>query len=151
MSGSAWPIELLGDLAAAEDGAIAIGPFGSSMKADVYVPEGVPVIRGTNLDGLPGFRGDFVFVDEDTASRFNRCILLPGDLVFPHRGAIGSVGIAVDTPPGRWMISTSMMKFRANRDRLNSLFAFYFFRSAQGRHQLLKNASQVGTLVLGSR
>ncbi len=149
MNHGEWQVELLGDLAAPEDGAIAIGPFGSSMKSEVYVPEGVPLVRGTNLDGRPGFRGDFVFVDEDTAKRFNRCALQPNDLVFPHRGAIGSVGIAADTPPGRWLISTSMMKFRANRDRLTPLFAFHFFRPARGKHQLLKNASQVGTPGIG--
>jgi type I restriction enzyme, S subunit len=142
---STWPVELLGDLAAPEDGAIAIGPFGSSMKADVYVDEGVPLVRGTNLDGLPGFRGNFVFVDETTAARFGRCIISPGDLVFPHRGAIGSVGLAVDAPPGKWLMSTSMMKFRPNGERLDPLFAFHFFRSELGTHELLKNASQVGT------
>jgi type I restriction enzyme S subunit len=42
-----------------------------------------------------------------------------------------------------------MMKFRANSDRLDPLFAFHFFRSEQGRHQLLKNASQVGTPGIG--
>jgi type I restriction enzyme, S subunit len=149
MNDTQWRVELLGDLAAPEDGAIAIGPFGSSMKSDLYVHEGVPVVRGTNLNGQPGFRGDFVFVDQDTATRFSRCILEPGDLVFPHRGAIGSVGIAVDAPPGRWLMSTSMMRFRANRDIIEPLFAFHFFRSPQGRHQLLKNASQVGTPGIG--
>ncbi len=149
MSDKGWQVELLGNLAAHEDGAIAIGPFGSSMKSDVYVSAGVPVVRGTNLDGYPGFRGEFVFVEEATAARFARCIVEPGDLVFPHRGAIGSVGIAVDTPPGKWLMSTSMMKFRADRDRLDPLFAFHFFRSAGGRYQLLKNASQVGTPGIG--
>lgn len=145
MTEVAWALKPLGSLAASDDGAIAIGPFGSSMKSDVYVPEGVPVIRGTNLDGQPGFRGSFVFVDEEVAARFDRCIIQPGDLVFPHRGAIGAVGIASDVLPGRWLLSTSMMKFRADPERLDSLFAFYFFRSPHGKHQLLKNASQVGT------
>jgi hypothetical protein len=149
MAETSWSIEPLGDLAAPDDGAIAIGPFGSSMKSDVYVIEGVPVVRGTNLDGRPGFRGEFVFVQEQTADRFSRCLIEPGDLVFPHRGAIGSVGLAVDEPPGRWLLSTSMMKFRAHCERLDPLFAFHFFRSARGCHELLKNASQVGTPGIG--
>lgn len=41
------------------------------------------------------------------------------------------------------------MKFRADRERLNPLYAFYFFRSTSGRHELLKNASQVGTPGIG--
>ena len=144
-----WEETTLGELSAPDDGAIAVGPFGSSMKSDVYVSEGVPVVRGANLDGHPGFRGEFVFVDEDTAARFGRCLIEPGDLVFPHRGAIGAVGLAVNDPPGKWLLSTSMMKFRAHRNRLDPLFAFHFFRSPQGRHELLKNASQVGTPGIG--
>lgn len=144
-----WPIVTIGELAADDDGAIAIGPFGSSMKADTYTPTGVPVVRGNNLTGRPGFFGEFVFVPEAIARRFPRCLIKRGDLVFPHRGAIGEVGLAIDQGFEQWMLSTSMMKLRPDPKRLDSRFAFYFFRSALGRHQLLKNASQVGTPGIG--
>ena len=119
------------------------------MKADTYTQTGVPVVRGNNLTGRPGFFGDFVFVSEATASRFVRCLAKPGDLVFPHRGAIGEVGLVVKQGFDHWMLSTSMMKLRPDPKKLNSSFAFYFFRSPLGRHQLLKNASQVGTPGIG--
>ena len=35
--------------------AIAIGPFGSRMKSDRYVPDGVPVIRGNNITATKQF------------------------------------------------------------------------------------------------
>ena len=119
------------------------------MKADTYTQTGVPVVRGNNLTGRPGFFGDFVFVSEATTSRFVRCLAKPGDLVFPHRGAIGEVGLVVKQGFDHWMLSTSMMKLRPDPKKLNSSFAFYFFRSPLGRHQLLKNASQVGTPGIG--
>lgn len=144
-----WPLVAIGELASADEGAIAIGPFGSSMKADTYTATGIPVVRGNNLTGRPGFFGEFVFVSEATARRFARCLVKPGDLVFPHRGAIGEVGLVIDQGFEQWMLSTSMMKLRPDRTRLDSRFAFYFFRSALGRHQLLKNASQVGTPGIG--
>ena len=144
-----WPVATIGELASHDDGAIAIGPFGSSMKADTYTQTGVPVVRGNNLTGRPGFFGDFVFVSEATTSRFVRCLVKPGDLVFPHRGAIGEVGLVVKQGFDHWMLSTSMMKLRPDPKKLNSSFAFYFFRSPLGRHQLLKNASQVGTPGIG--
>ena len=144
-----WPVATIGELSSHDDGAIAIGPFGSSMKADTYTQTGVPVVRGNNLTGRPGFFGDFVFVSEATVSRFVRCLAKPGDLVFPHRGAIGEVGLVVKQGFDHWMLSTSMMKLRPDPKKLNSSFAFYFFRSPLGRHQLLKNASQVGTPGIG--
>lgn len=146
---SEWPIVAIGELASDDEGAIAIGPFGSSMKADTYTQAGVPVVRGNNLTGRPGFFGDFVFVSEAAATKFGRCLVKPGDLVFPHRGAIGEVGLVIDQGFEQWMLSTSMMKLRPDPKRLDSRFAFYFFRSAFGRHQLLKNASQVGTPGIG--
>lgn len=115
------------------------------MKAETYTTTGVPVVRGNNLTGRPGFFGELVFVSESTAAGFTRCLVRPGDLVFPHRGAIGEVGLVIDQGFEQWMLSTSMMKFRPDPSRLDPRFAFYFFRSPIGRHQLLKNASQVGT------
>ena len=144
-----WPLATIGELASGDEGAIAIGPFGSSMKADTYTETGVPVVRGKNLTGRPGFFGGFVFVPEDMASRFVRCLVRPGDLVFPHRGSIGEVGLVIEQGFDQWMLSTSMMKLRPDPNRLDSRFAFYFFRSPLGRHQLLQNASQVGTPGIG--
>lgn len=140
-----WPITIIGELAADDDGAIAIGPFGSSMKADVYTETGIPVVRGNNLTGRPGFFGDPVFVSREVANRFARCLVRPGDLVFPHRGAIGEVGLVTAQGYDEWMLSTSMMKLRTHPAKLDPHFAFYYFRSPIGRHQLLRNASQVGT------
>jgi len=140
-----WPSATLGELADQDGGAIAIGPFGSSMKADVYTAEGIPVVRGNNLVGRPGFHGEFVYVSETTAARFPRCLVRPGDLVFPHRGAIGEVGLAIEQGFAQWMLSTSMMMFRPAPEKLDARFTYYFFRSSLGRQQLLQNTSQVGT------
>ena len=144
-----WPIKTIGELASSDEGAIAIGPFGSSMKADTYTATGIPVVRGNNLTGSPGFFGELVFVPETIAARFPRCLVKPGDLVFPHRGAIGQVGLVIEQGFEQWMLSTSMMKLRPDPERLDSRFAYYLFRSSIGRHQLLKNASQVGTPGIG--
>lgn len=84
-----FPSRTLGELAADEPGAIAIGPFGSRMKAEVYVDQGVPVIRGTNIGGDRALKGDWVYVTEAFASDMPNCIVKDGDLVFPHRGSIG--------------------------------------------------------------
>ncbi len=127
---------------------IAIGPFGSRMKSDTYTETGVPVIRGTNITGGRSFSGDWVYVSEEDADQLANCNVTEGDLVFPHRGAIGEVGIV----PGdreRYLLSTSLMKLRCDSKQADSLFLFYFFKSYEGRHQLLKNASQVGTPGIG--
>ena len=127
---------------------ITIGPFGSRMKSDTYVESGVPVIRGTNLTGSKKFSGDWVFITEKLAKQLENCCVSNGDLVFPHRGSIGEVGL-VDNQFPQYMMSSSLMKLRCNPNIADSEFIYYFFKSHQGRYELLKNASQVGTPGIG--
>lgn len=127
---------------------ITIGPFGSRMKSDAYVESGVPVIRGTNLTGSKKFSGDWVFITEKLAKQLENCCVSNGDLVFPHRGSIGEVGL-VDNQFPQYMMSSSLMKLRCNPNIADSEFIYYFFKSHQGRYELLKNASQVGTPGIG--
>ena len=63
------------------------------MKTDRYVAGGVPVIRGNNISATRSFKGEFVYVGESTADELRSSNVFAGDLVFPHRGAIGGVGI----------------------------------------------------------
>lgn len=127
---------------------ITIGPFGSRMKSDAYVESGVPVIRGTNLTGSKKFSGDWVFISEQLAKQLENCCVSNADLVFPHRGSIGEVGL-VDNQFHQYMMSSSLMKLRCNPNIADSEFIYYFFKSHQGRYELLKNASQVGTPGIG--
>ena len=142
--GSEWPIVSIGELADARPGALAVGPFGSRMKADLYVPAGVRVIRGNNLGDGRQLKGDFVHVTTGTADSLASCCLIPGDLVFPHRGNIGEVGVTPDDGH-RYMLSTSLMKLSPDRAKVDPLYLLYFFKGPTGRSALLMNASQVGT------
>jgi type I restriction enzyme, S subunit len=122
------------------------------MKADRYVSQGVPVIRGQNITATRSLGGEFVFVSDETAAELSSCLVFPGDLVFPHRGAIGEVGIVPvmqSGPASRFMLSTSLMKLTCNRDVADPNYVFYFFRSDLGRQEILKYASTVGTPGIG--
>lgn len=134
------------DIAAPDKRSIAIGPFGSSLKADLYVSSGVPVVRGQNIkDGGALDESDLVFVDSETAARFPACLLNEGDLIFPHRGAIGRVGIVGKR---QMLLSSSMMKLTVDPLKADPRFVFYYFRGP-GRNELLMRASTVGTPGIG--
>lgn len=143
-----WPIIQLGELAASQDGAIAIGPFGSAMKADTYTSTGVRVIRGTNISNTRSWKGDWVFVSEKFADKISRCEVTSGDLVFPHRGSIGEVAI-VPKDGQRYFLSTSLMKISISPSLADPLFVFYYLKSNAGRHEILRFGSQVGTPGIG--
>lgn len=145
---SEWPVVSIDEIKAPGAGSISIGPFGSRMKSDCYVDAGVRVVRGTNLTGGRSFSGEFVFITPEKAAELNSANLSPNDLVFPHRGAIGEVGIVPDDGE-RYVLSSSLMKLTCDVDRVIPDFIYYFFKSTVGRFELLKNSSQVGTPGIG--
>jgi restriction endonuclease S subunit len=145
---SEWQELNIDELKADTTGSIAIGPFGSRMKSDCYVQSGVSVIRGTNLTSGRDFSGDFVFITPEKAQELGSANLQPDDLVFPHRGSIGEVGI-VPNDGKQYVLSSSLMKLKCDMAKANPLFIYYFFKSSKGRAELLKNTSQVGTPGIG--
>src|SRR5450756_579654 len=149
MASEGWRRLPIDDVKAPRAGAIAIEPFGSRMKSDRYEATGVPVIRGYNISDTRALTGGFAYVSQETADELRASNVFAGDLVFPHRGAIGQVGIVpIDGVP-RYMLSTSLMKLTCDPSVVDPVFLFYFFRSGQGRHELLRNASTVGTPGIG--
>ncbi len=141
---SEWPLISIDELKRQ----VAIGPFGSRMKSDCYVSDGVRVVRGTNLMDGRELSGEFVFIPSEKAKELGNCNLVPGDLVFPHRGSIGEVGI-IPEDRNKYILSSSLMKLSCDYTKAEPLFIYYFFKSAIGRFELLKNASQVGTPGIG--
>lgn len=146
MSSNAWQTYKLGDII--DD--IAMGPFGSNIKVDNFIPSGVPVIRGMNLN-LDGFNDDkFVFVSEEKALSLRRSLAYPDDLVFTHRGTIGQVGIIPRNKYDKYLVSQSQLKLTVNKKLLDPYFLYYFFLSPIGQYELLKNSSQVGVPAIAS-
>ena len=145
-SSEGWTTALVQDIASEAPHSIAIGPFGSRLKAELYVDEGFPVIRGQDIGpGKNLLDRNLVYVPDAIADSLSSCVVVQGDLIFPHRGAIGQVGIV----GGRsFLLSSSMMKLTCNQDLIDPEYLFYYFRGP-GRDELLTRASTVGTPGIG--
>jgi type I restriction enzyme S subunit len=76
------------------------------------------------------------------------CQVNAGDIVFPHRGAIGEVGIVPDDG-NTYLISSSLMKIKLDRTKSEPDFIYYYFSSQAGREEILKFSSSVGTPGIG--
>lgn len=143
---SAWTRTTVGSIAAPEKGSVTIGPFGSDLKADLYTDGGLRVVRGQDIGDTKILSLDQMpFVSTETADRLASSLAVESDLVFPHRGAIGRVGIV---PDESLVLSSSMMRLRCDRSIADPLFVFYYFRGP-GRFELLSRASVVGTPGIG--
>jgi type I restriction enzyme, S subunit len=129
---------------------LAMGPFGSNIKAENFVESGVPVIRGKNFNFNKYIDGDFVYICDEKADELEKSNCFPDDLVFTHRGTIGQVGLIPKGKFPRYVISQSGMKLTVDKNFLDENYLFYFFKSDIGQHELLKNESQVGVPAISS-
>ncbi len=143
--GSEWPECTIDSLKAPFKTAIAMGPFGSRIKAENFVDSGIPIIKGAQLHGTYVLDSGFDFLTKEKAEELKSSQAFRGDLVITHRGTIGQVSIIPDDSKyEKYIVSQSQLKVSLDRKKVNPYFVNYFFKSHLGQHRLLTNASQVG-------
>ena len=127
---------------------IAMGPFGSNIKVECFVDEGIPVLNGSNLNGYALHEGSFRYVTEEKADSLGRANAHRGDVVITHRGTLGQiVFIPEDSLHERYVISQSQFRVKCN-EKILPEYLVYYFHTRIGQHKLLSNASQVGVPAL---
>ena len=123
---------------------IAMGPFGSNIKVDCFVDEGVPVLNGSNLEGFELTEKSFRYVTEEKADSLKKANAHKGDVVITHRGTLGQIIYIPQTAKReRYVISQSQFRIKCNENILPEYFVYYFHTTI-GQHKLRSNASQVG-------
>ena len=127
---------------------IAMGPFGSNIKVECFVDEGIPVLNGSNLNGFFLKEESFRYVTEEKANSLGRANAYRGDVVITHRGTLGQIVCIPETSKhDRYVISQSQFRVRCN-DKVLPEYLVYYFHTPIGQHKLLSNASQVGVPAL---
>jgi restriction endonuclease S subunit len=125
---------------------VAVGPFGSSIKVETFVPEGVPVISGQHLNGwcLDDSVG-YNFITPEHADRLKNANVQRGDVIFTHAGNIGQVAyIPTSSKYERYVISQRQFYLRPDPSKVLPEFIVAYFKTPEGQHKLLANQSQVG-------
>lgn len=124
---------------------IAMGPFGSNIKVSTFVESGVPVISGHHLHETLMTQGDHKFIAESHADKLSNSIVFSGDIIFTHAGTIGQVAMVPRRVEySRYVISQRQFYLRPNTELASPFFLLLYFKSSEGQHVLLSNASQVG-------
>ena len=127
---------------------IAMGPFGSNIKVESFVDDGVPVLNGSNLEGFQLGEKSFRYVTEEKASSLGRANAHRGDIIITHRGTLGQIVYIPQTSKyDRYIISQSQFRIKCNEKVLPE-YLVYYFHTPIGQHKLLSNASQVGVPAL---
>lgn len=85
-----WPTKTIGEIAP-KPGQIVDGPFGSTLKPDCYVSDGVRVIRNFNIHDGWFDDSDFRYVTHEKFVEIRRSEVQPGDLLISTKGTVGDV------------------------------------------------------------
>lgn len=121
------------------------GPFGSSLVNKDYEHDGIPVIRGTNLNTGGMIGGEFVFVSEAKFERdLKRNAAEPGDLVFTQRGTLGQVAVVPSEPFSTYVVSQSQMRLRVDTSIADPIYVYFACRSKSFLQQIDDNAIATG-------
>lgn len=124
---------------------VSMGPFGSNIKVDTFVAEGIPIINGQQLKGMMLEDGENKFITHDHADKLIKSNVYRDDIVITHRGTLGQVSIIPEgSQYDRYIVSQSQCYIRPNKMLVSPLFLIFYFRSYIGQHELLAHKSQVG-------
>jgi type I restriction enzyme S subunit len=140
-----WAVRSVVDLAGGVSEVVG-GPFGSKLGRNDYVKSGVPVVRGTNLNGPLGWdEREFVFVSNDKFEELRGNSAQPGDIIVTQRGTLGQVGlIPTSAPWGQLVVSQSQMRVRVDPRASSALFVYHSLRWPSTNKRLVDHAMSSG-------
>lgn len=120
-------------------GGLQTGPFGSQLKAEDYVDEGIPVVMPVDLTpkGM-----DFEAAKKAPVAKSRelaRHILQPGDVLFARRGEIGRCGLYLEGDPVA-MCGTGCLRARLDTAKIDPALAYFLIQSRQARDWLRAHA-----------
>jgi type I restriction enzyme S subunit len=117
---SDWKIMTIEEIAMKEKGAIKIGPFGSQLKKEEFIENGIKV-----YDQETAFNNNFFygsnFISEKKFQKLKSCELKPGDLIISMMGTIGASAIVpYDAPKG--ILNSHLLRVRPDKSLITVEF-----------------------------
>lgn len=110
------------------------GPFGSKLTTKDYTEQGVPVIRGSNME-VNGrwIGGEYAYVSTEKFDRdLSTNIARPGDIIVTQRGTLGQVSIVPDDSNFPFfVVSQSQMAIGVDPSCADRNFVYYYLRSPE--------------------
>jgi type I restriction enzyme S subunit len=128
---------------------ITMGPFGSDIKIDNFIDDGVPVLNGSNLNEVKLTEDSFNYVSEEKAKSLKKANTKRGDIVITHRGTVGQICyIPENSKYDNYIISQSQFRVTLKKDLVDPIYFTYYFHSLEGQKRLLSFKNHVGVPAL---
>jgi len=137
----------IGELADPEPGSFKIGPFGSSLKKDEFVREGIPVVGiGNVLDNtfIAPFRR---YITLEKYKQLRQYTIKPGDILITTMGTIGYAAI-VPNNISTMIIDSHLFRMRVDQSKVYPPYLCYAINYYDGIKQHLQQTSR-GAIMEG--
>lgn len=122
-----WKKHKLADLSANEKYSMVDGPFGSDMKNEEYVDEGVPIIQLTNIKPYNHYVDELKFVTEEKAIELSRHSAYAGEIVIAKMMPAGRACILKDCYE-KYIVAADAIRCKCN-NTTNPDFVVYCLNS----------------------
>ena len=140
-----WEQRKVTELLKNSSSAMKIGPFGSALKKDYFVEEGIKVYAQENA-----FTGDFsmgdYYITEDKYKELKSCELYPGDLVISMMGTIGACAIFPENAE-KGIMNSHLLRLQFNNEVIPE-YIMYLLRDSDLIRKQIDRLS-VGSIMSG--
>ena len=144
-----WRMVTLNEVAAPVQNAIVDGPFGSNLKLDDYVPEGVPVLQGKNITDDTFRWLDVRFIPSRKAEELKRSSVRIGDILMVKIGSIGYSAILDDINGfDHAIIPANLAKVTPDLSKVDLHFLHRWLTSTATKEYLVRAASKTAQPAL---
>jgi len=137
----------IGDLAHPEPGSFKIGPFGSSLKKEEFVKEGIPVIGIENVLNnifMPPCRR---YITKEKYKQLSQYTIKSGDILVTTMGTIGYAAVAPKSI-GTMIIDSHLFRMRVDQLTVHPPYLCYAINYYDGIKQHLQKMSR-GAIMEG--
>jgi type I restriction enzyme, S subunit len=136
----------VGELVASGEAELKTGPFGTQLKASDYTDNGTPVINVRNI-GFGSIKADKLeFISPSTRDRLSSHVLKNGDIVFGRKGAVER-HVFIRQEQNGWFQGSDCLRLRFASQRVEPLFASYFFLTEEHQRWMMNQCSHGATMA----
>lgn len=126
----------LQDLVTQEKGSIRRGPFGSTLRKEYFVSEGIKVYEQSNIIYNDFNRGSY-FIAKEKFDKVKNFEVVPGDILISCSGTVGKVAI-VPQHADKGIMNQALLKLRLNEDIIIPSYFKNLFESEYMQLKLLQ-------------
>jgi type I restriction enzyme S subunit len=134
-----WSLVSLEDLAVSEKGSIRRGPFGGSLKKEIFVDDGYLVYEQQHAIADDFSLGRY-FINEAKYKEMEGFDVLPDDLIISCAGTIGKIAIAPNNSrPG--IINQALMRIRPDQNKVLPIYLKRYLESPVAQREIFSKSS----------